>query len=92
MEILVNRNKVNIDINEIQTLQELVKTIEDKILGQSGHVITQIEVNQISLSDEQELNTLIFQSVKLNNYQYAPVLHTNLCSVDLKIACKCYPK
>lgn len=55
MEILVNRNKVNIDINEIQTLQELVKTIEDKVLGQSGHVITQIEVNQISLSDEQEL-------------------------------------
>ena len=55
MEILVNRKKVNIDLNGIHTLQELVKTIEDNILSQSGHVLTQIEVNQVSLNDEQEV-------------------------------------
>ena len=54
MEILVNRKKIDIDTTEIHTLQELVKTIEENIISQAGHVLTQIEVNQICLSDEQE--------------------------------------
>lgn len=54
MEILVNRKKINIDTTEIHTLQELVKTIEENIISKAGHVLTQIEVNQVCLSDEQE--------------------------------------
>ena len=60
MEITVNRKKVNIDTNEIHTLQELVKTIEENILSKAGHVLTQVEVNQLCLSDEQEAEYATF--------------------------------
>ena len=67
MEILVNQNKINIDTNNIQTLQELVKTIEERILSKSGHVLTQIQVNQINLSDEQENEFAQFPISQIQN-------------------------
>jgi hypothetical protein len=82
MEILVNRKKVNIDLNGIHTLQELVKTIEDNILSTSGHVLTQIEVNQVSLSDEQEVEYAQFPINQIEQLSIDLVLHNNLFLAD----------
>jgi len=67
MEILVNQKKISIDTSGINTLQELVKTIEEQILNELGHVLTQVDVNQQSLSDEQEIEYAQFPITQIKH-------------------------
>lgn len=54
MQIFINDISHSVETEGLDTLQQLLGMIESQILGPLGEVVTQIDINELNLSDEDE--------------------------------------